>query len=356
MPRGPPRVLDMPPTPAPFDSAAALEARFADGLTAMLAGHGGLGVYILALANAAYDPALWSRLSPVLATRHAELVGGIAATLKRGGKLNEPDDDVMVFLKLAMIGFEHVGLAESRRAGSWQFTFNPVRALRPPRSSAQRFDRLLRPFDAAGFHFNKPFLAKELLWQGELAGKAARLLYNKFPFARLHGLLVPEPERQLPQWLSPEMHGWAWEVCSDSGIGALCLAYNSSGAGASVNHLHFQSFVQETPLALQDPCFVHNGGDTPYPLPCQRFADPAEAWLEIDRLHQQNLPYNLVYAKDCLHLVARLPQDHEALDAQCRGYGWSEMAGALTLFSRDAYAAIDAATFEGELARFAAAE
>ncbi len=344
------------PTPDPFDSAASLEARFADGLAAMLAGHAGLGVYILALANAAYDPALWVRLSTALAARHAELAGAIAATLRRGKKLNEPDDDTMVFLKLALIGFEHVRLAESRRVGPWQFAFNPVRALRPPRSSALSFDRLLRPFDAAGFHFNKPFLEKELLWQGELAGKAARLLYNKFPFARLHGLLVPDPQRELPQWLTPEMHGWAWEVCSGSAVAGLCLAYNSSGAGASVNHLHFQSFVQETPLALQDPRFAHNGGDVPYPLPCLRFVDPAEAWLEIDRLHQLNLPYNLVYAKDCLHLVPRVPQDHEALLAHCRGYGWSEMAGALTLFSREAYVAIDAEGFAGELARFAPAQ
>jgi hypothetical protein len=319
----------------------------------MLESHRGLGVYILVLANAAYDAGLWSRLAPALAARHAELAAGITESLRRGQKLTEPDDDVMVFLQLNMIGFDHLGLMESRRAGPWQVMFNPIRALRPPRVSGQQFEGVLRPFDPAGFHFNKPFLAKEILWEGELAGKPARLLYNKFPFARLHGLLVPEPLRTLPQTLTPELHGWAWELCAQSGVPGLCLGYNSTGAGASVNHLHFQSFVQTDPLPVQDPRFVHNGGSEPYPLSCQRFSEPADAWLELDRLHVQNIPYNLIYGRNCLHLVARLPQDSSKLDAQSRGYGWSEMAGALTLFSREAYDVLDASAFEAMLARFA---
>jgi ATP adenylyltransferase/5',5'''-P-1,P-4-tetraphosphate phosphorylase II len=231
--------------------------------------------------------------------------------------------------------------------------FNPIRALRPPRISGQKYEGLLRPFDASGFHFNKPFLAKEILWEGELAGKAARILYNKFPFARLHGLLVPEPLREMPQYLTPELHGWAWDLCTESGTPGLCLGYNSYGAGASVNHLHFQSFVQTNPLPLLDPHCVHNGGTQPYPLLCQRFSDPAEAWFQLDQLHQQNTPYNLIYSQGCVHLVARVPQDSDKLSAQSRGYGWSEMAGAVTLFSREAFESLSAMEFEAELANFA---
>jgi hypothetical protein len=339
--------------PAPFASLAALEQGFADGLAIMLDKHAGIGVYILVLANAAYDQALWSQLSPALARRHAELAAALTETLRRGQSLTEPDDDVLVFLKLEAIGFEHLMLMESRRAGPWDVMFNPIRALRPPRVSGQQFEGLLRPFEPAGFHFNKPFLAKEVFWEGDLAGKPARLLYNKFPFARLHGLLVPEPLREMPQFLTPELHGWAWDLCAQSGVPGLCLGYNSFGAGASVNHLHFQSFAQAHPLPAQDPRFVHNGGAVPYPLTCQHFDNPADAWLELDRLHQRNTPYNLIYSKECLHLVARVPQDSDKLNATSRGYGWSEMAGAVTLFSRDAYDGLDAEGFSGELARFA---
>jgi hypothetical protein len=210
----------------------------------------------------------------------------------------------------------------------------------------------MRPFDRAGFHFNKPFLAKEIFWQGELAGRAACMLYNKFPFARLHGLLVPDPLTELPQYLSESMHHWAWEVCTASGISGLCLGYNSQGAGASVNHLHFQSFVRAELLPVQLARFRHNGGNNPYPLPCQRVDDAATAWQRIDQLHQQNMPYNLIYSPGRMHIVERVPQDSASLGEACRGYGWSEMAGVVTRFSVDEYEAFSADAFADELASF----
>jgi hypothetical protein len=337
---------------SPFTSPAALEQGFADGLAKMLENHTGLGVHILVLANAAYDAGLWARLSPALAAHHDELAAGITDTLRRGHTPDEPDDDLLVFLKLHAIGHEHVKTLESRRTGPWDVMFNPIRALRPPRTSGVKFESLLRPFDPAGFHFNKSFLGKEILWEGELGNKPARLLYNKFPFARLHGLLVPEPIREMPQCLTPALHAWAWDLCAQSGVSGLCLGYNSLGAGASVNHLHFQSFVPASPPPMLDRRFAHNGGPRPYPLPCQRLTDPAEVWFELDRLHQQNTPYNLVYSKGCLHLVARVPQDSIRLNARCRGYGWSEMAGAVTLFSREAFEGLSEADFERDLASF----
>src|SRR5512135_339187 len=125
----------MPMLPSPFISLPALEQNFADGLAAMLENHRGLGVYILVLANAAYDPKLWARLSPALSARHAELAAALTDALRNGRKLAEPDDDVLVFLKLLAIGFDHLKTVESRRAGPWDLIFNPIRALRPPRIS-----------------------------------------------------------------------------------------------------------------------------------------------------------------------------------------------------------------------------
>jgi hypothetical protein len=340
-------------TAPPFASALALESSFADRLTAMLDTHRGLGVYILVLANAAYDASLWTQLAPALAARHTELARTLIDALRQGRKLNEPDDDILVFLKLHAIGFDHLQTLQSRRTGAWDILFNPIRALRPPRISGLQFSSLSCPFDPDGFHFNRPFLAKEIFWEGEMAGLPATLLYNKFPFAHLHGLLVPEPLRQLPQCLSPELHGWAWSLCAQAGVPGLCLGYNSYGAGASVNHLHFQSFVQTGPLPVQDARFAHNGGDVAYPLPCLRFTDPEAAWFQLDQLHQDNTPYNLIYSKNCLHLIPRVPQDSRKLSAQSSGYGWSEMAGVVTLFSREAFEGMRAEAFETELARFA---
>ncbi len=336
----------------PFASAPALERQFADGLGRMLEHHSGLGVYILVLANAAYEPGLWARLMPALSERHARLARSITEALRQGLQLADPEDDLMVFLKLHAIGFEHLRTVESRRSGPWHMMFNPIRALRPPRNSGQAFTGLQRPFDPAGFHFNKPFLAKEVLWEGALSGKPARLLYNKFPFARLHGLLVPSPLENRPQSLTPELHGWAWDVATQSQVSGLCLGYNSLGAGASVNHLHFQSFVQADPLPVEDARFAHNGGSEPYPVPCHRYTEADAAWLHLDQLHQDNQPYNLIYSRNGLYLIARAAQDSDSIAAHCRGYGWSEMAGALTLFSREAYDASHSAAFSADLAQF----
>lgn len=343
----------MSPLPPAFQSAAALEHRFAEGLAAMLEQHPGLGVYILVLANAAYDARLWAQLAPALTARHTALADRITHTLRHGQTLSEPDDDVLVFLKLHAIGLAHLESVQSRALDPWHVLFNPIRALRPPRISGLKFEALLRPFDAAGFHFSQPFLAREIFWEGELAGKPARMLYNKFPFARLHGLLVPEPQRTLPQFLTPELHGWAWALCAQTPVPGFCLGYNSYGAGASVNHLHFQSFVQAGPLPVQDPRFAHNGGALPYPLPCQRLTDATDAWFQLDQLHRQNIPYNLIYSQNSLHLVARAPQDSKQLSAPCRGYGWSEMAGVVTRFSREAFEGLSEGEFETELAGFA---
>ena len=337
----------------PFDSPHLLEQQFTEGLDAMLARHPGLGVYILVLANAAYDPALWAHLSPALAARHAQLADTLTRALRCGAALAEPEDDVMVFLKLHTIGFDQMGRRESRQDGPWLANYNPLRALRPPRSSRETFGGLLRPFDPAGFHFNRVFLAKEILWQGELCAEPVRLLYNKFPFARLHSLLVPQPAQELPQHLTAAWHAWAWAVCSRLGHAGQSLAYNSLGAGASVNHLHFQSFVQPPALPVLDAGFAHNGGQHAYPLPVTRFTDPDAAWAHIAGLHARAQPYNLIYTHGTVTCIARVPQDSAHLTEACRSYGWSEMAGAVTLFNRDDYANWRGAQLAEQLAGFA---
>lgn len=335
----------------PFSSLDALRQRFVAGLDAMLSRHDGLGVYILVLANAAQDPALWQPLREKLMLRHQRHAAAIKAALRCGGKLDAPEDDLMVFLKLMAMDlapeeFEQLQVSPVRRLGPWEVQFNPLRALRPARMSTAWVEGVMRPFDAGGFHFNKAFLAKEILWQGELAGKSARLLYNKFPFAPLHGLLVPEPESQRPQFLSPELHGWAWEIARQAGttIPGFGIAYNSYGAYASVNHLHFQTFVRDQPLPLQ-------GLDLAvYPLVAQRFDEPQSAWFQLDALHQQGRPYNLVYDVDGMIVVDRARQGDVPLQTWSPGFAWSEMAGAFSVGGREDYDGLTEAVIEQALA------
>lgn len=340
-----------------FSSRLELEQRFSAGLATMLDNHHGLGVYILALANALQDPGLWDRLREVLARRHHYLRDLITAMLREGRKLDEPEDDLMVFLKLLAIGFEHLAPVEQKRiadtnapgAPAWEAQFNPIRALRPGRMSDTRLEGLTRPFDPRGFHFNKPFLSREVLWEGELESKPARLLYNKFPFAPLHGLLVPEPARERPQFLTPELHGWAWEVAVTRGadIPGFGLSYNSYGAYASVNHLHFQTFVRERPLPAQEMT------DGDYPLARLFYTDMEAAWFQLDELHQRGQVYNLVYSIDGVLAIPRARQGEIPPEPWSAGFAWSEAAGAFPVVSREDYDGLDHGVLHAALARLA---
>lgn len=334
-----------------MQSITAFRAAFADGLARLLAKGEGLGGYILVLANAAQAPAQWQQLESRLEERHYHLAALVTSALRQGRILELPDDDLIVFLKLLAMGFGSVGITESRAAGPWEVTFNPLRALRPPRASQARVEGISRAFNAHGFHFNLPGLVQEVLWSGELLGRPARLLYNKFPFAELHGLLVPEPELELPQLLTPGRHAWAWEASEAlaRALPGFGLAYNSYGAGASVNHLHFHTFLRAKPLPLSRSHWAHNGGETAYPAHCLGFDDPIAAWAAIDRLHARAVPYNLVYLPGCLYLLARRPQGSYVAADWSTGHAWYEMAGGVTTFSRDAYDRLQAAAIEAEL-------
>ncbi len=338
------------PSESPFAHLDRLRQLFVSGLDAMLTQHPALGVYILVLANAAQDPTLWLPLRDKLLKRQREHAAAIKQALRQGGKLDVPPDDLLVFLKLlafdlAPAEFELLQVSPPRQLGRWEVQFNPLRGLRPARMSEARVNGISQPFDTAGFHFNKPFLAKEVLWQGELAGESARLLYNKFPFAPWHGLLVPAPEQQRPQLLTPETHGWAWRVAQEASAAmpGFGLAYNSYGAYASVNHLHFQTFVRDQPLPLQrlDP--------QSYPLALQRFSAVRDAWFHIDALHAAGTPYNLVYDRQGLHVVARARQGEIALQAWSPGFAWSEVAGVFSISSREAYEGLTEAVIDQAL-------
>jgi hypothetical protein len=329
-------------------SGDAYAHRFAEGLRQMLAAHEDLGVYILVLANAAQDEALWSALRPSLARRQQVLAARVVAALRDGRAPQSPEDDLLVFLKLHAIGFDHLHAGECRRAGPWELCFNPIRALRPARMSQAPAPGLMRPFDARGFHFDRPFLAREVLWQGDLAGQPARLLYNKFPFAPLHGLLVPAPALGLPQMLTPAWHGWAWEVASilGAGIAGFGLAYNSYGAYASVNHLHFQCFARA-------PLPVETAAAGAYPLPVHRCDDARTAWMLLDELHRDLVPYNLIYRAGHMVVVPRRRQGEVAPEPWNGGHAWSEVAGAFVVAARDDYQRLRAEDLHAALARLA---
>jgi hypothetical protein len=244
-----------------------------------------------------------------------------------------------------------VHATEFRRLEAWELQFNHIRAFRPARMTGEAVRGISRPFQAQGFHFNKPFLRNEVIWAGELTGMRVDLLYNKFPFVPLHGLLVPEREACLPQLLTRRHHAFIWSLCEnlERQLPGWGVAYNSYGAFASVNHLHFQSFIRQHPLPITEGHWRHNGGTRPYPLVCEVYETPDAAWERIETLHADRTSYNLIYLPGRLYCLPRRAQGSFAHAAWTSGFAWYELAGGFTAFNRTDYDALDGAAIESEL-------
>ncbi|RMG37089.1 MAG: hypothetical protein D6720_03785 [Gammaproteobacteria bacterium] len=341
--------------PSLFLDRESFQAAFVSGLECMLHRHDGLGVFILVLANASFDPLVQKRLRADLMRRFDQCSGTLRDALREGRRSPDASDDVDVFLRLMALGLEAVTPTRFRRVGPWRLQYNLVRALRPPRMAKTAVSSLRQPFDAAGFHFNKAFLRKEVFWEGDLLGWPARLLYNKFPFAPLHGLLVLDPAAERPQLLSEDAHRrvWALSECVGDRMPGFGAGYNSYGAYASVNHQHFQTFILEAGAGfpVESSHWRHNGGAQAYPVACTRHTDVDRAWSQLEELHLADQAYNLLYRPGCLYVLPRGFQGSYRHADWTGGFAWSELAGSITTFNEEEFEALDPETIEAEFAK-----
>ncbi|MEW8015460.1 MAG: hypothetical protein AB2807_11975 [Candidatus Sedimenticola endophacoides] len=337
----------------PFNDPERFRRVFERQLDQLLSDYDELGVYILVLANAGYDAVIWDDLHRHLEQKHAALARALDAEETGGLPVDGSPDDRSVFRKLMDLGFDNLQPTRLRGVAHWELQFNQLRAFRPARMTQERVVGISAPFDPKGFHFNRPFLRKETFWHGDLGGRECSLLYNKFPFVEMHGLLVPAPREQRPQLLTRPDHDYLWAVCEMLGrrLPGVGFGYNSYGAGASVNHLHFQMFLRSHPLPVADPGWRHNGGDETYPAHCYRFTDPAPAWDLLEQLHRREVSYNLVYLPGVLCCLPRSKQGSFDEVSWSGGFAWYEMAGGFTTFDQDEFEAIGAVQIDGALAR-----
>ncbi len=334
-----------------IQSRSIFEGHFTRGLEQMLTPNG-LGALILVLANATQQPALWAEFNRPLRQLFEQHAEWIRRALLAGRTLAATDDDLAVFLKLMVLGYESIRPTTTRTAEGWELQFNPLRALRPPRTAQQRLTTNWAPFNPEGFHFNRPFLRQESFWQGELAGRVVELFYNKFPFMDHHLLLVPEREHSAPQFLTEGDHLFIWQLAEQleptlEGIG---IGYNSYGGYASVNHLHAQLFIRPQPLPIERHHWLHNGGERPYPLPIETFTAAAPAWERLNELNQSGQSYNLLYRAGRLYLMPRRLQGSVPLPSWSVGTTWYELAGGTLCFNRDDYQLLTADDIATELA------
>ncbi len=308
--------------------------------------HDDLGVFILVLANASFDQHVHDYTHEALLKKYQQLAKKYRLLLQEGQLLSEPEDDILVFLKLMAMGINSIQQTEFRHTAddqndgiSWELQFNPIRSLRPARMSKTIVKDIYIDFNPDGFHFNKPFLQKESYWNGMLNGKHLAIFYNKFPFARFHSLLVPNKEDCLPQYLTYEYHKYIWQITEQlshnlPGIG---MAYNSYGAFSSINHLHFHLFIKDHPLPVSYPIWQHNGGPQAYPIHCKTFQSIKNAWQFISQLHEQNISYNLIYLANRLYCLPRRHQGTYPDATWSSGFAWYETCGGFTTFNHSQF-------------------
>ncbi len=120
-----------------------------------------LGAFILVLANAQQDSFLKSELSDGLNKTFSQLKNKFNAD-----DLNATQDDSDVFKQLLKMDLNKIATWQNKKCGDWDVVCNSIRKLRPARASTEILKSTYQGYDETKFHFNKPFLKPEVLWQG----------------------------------------------------------------------------------------------------------------------------------------------------------------------------------------------
>ena len=333
-------------------STLALQNVFAQNLAKMLSPDE-LGAFILVLANSMQNLQLQKALAPKLST--------IFSQLEPKYDIKCAPDDHSVFCALKSSGIsQHLSpnaVWTTRFVGEdnlWQCSYNPFRSLRPARASKATFTGLQQPFNEENFHFDKAFLRTEILSEETFEGTHLQVMYHKFPFISYHLLIVIDAAQHRSQHMDQQIHQITWELAShiEKNIPGFGIAYNSLGAGASVNHLHIHSFLNNVPLAIEKPIWRHNGGLRQYPLDTTRCKSMQQTWQLIDQLHQKNNPYNLLYRNKVCYVIKRKPQGSIKAPLWMPTPGWYEACGGFNLENRALFEKLSSDEIESGLSLF----
>ncbi|KAM5585483.1 GDP-L-galactose phosphorylase 2 [Rosa sericea] len=240
-----------------------------------------------------------------------------------------------------------------------------------------RVDKVLQPFDGSKFNFTKVG-QEEVLFQFEASedgevqfhpnapidveNSPSVVAINVSPIEYGHVLLIPRIFESLPQRIDRESFLLALYMAAEAGNPYFRLGYNSLGAFATINHLHFQAYylavtfpIEKAPTKkttsldvgvkiselLNYPVrgLVFEGGNTLEDL-SNSVSDACIC------LQENNIPYNVLIS-DCGKRIFLLPQCYaekqalgevraELLDTQVNPAVW-EISGHMVLKRREDY-------------------
>ncbi|PSR85311.1 GDP-L-galactose phosphorylase [Actinidia chinensis var. chinensis] len=129
-----------------------------------------------------------------------------------------------------------------------------------------RVDKVLQPFDGSKFNFTKVG-QEEVLFQFEASNdnevqffpnapvdvenSPSVVAINVSPIEYGHVLLIPSILECLPQRIDRESFLLALHMAAEAGNPYFRLGYNSLGAFATINHLHFQAYYLAVPFPIE---------------------------------------------------------------------------------------------------------
>ncbi|KAE8706551.1 GDP-L-galactose phosphorylase 1 [Hibiscus syriacus] len=240
-----------------------------------------------------------------------------------------------------------------------------------------RVDKVLQPFDGNKFNFTKVG-QEEVLFQFEASedgevqffpkapidveNSPSVVAINVSPIEYGHVLLIPRILECLPQRIDHKSLLLALYMAAEAGNPHFRLGYNSLGAFATINHLHFQAYYLAVPFPIEKAPtkkittlndgviisellkypvrgLVFGGGNT-----LQDLSDTVSDACIC--LQDNNIPYNVLIS-DCGKRIFILPQcyaekqalgevNSELLDTQVNPAVW-EISGHMVLKRRKDY-------------------
>lgn len=128
----------------------------------------------------------------------------------------------------------------------------------------------------------------------------------------------------------------------------MIIFFNSLHAGASVNHIHLQAVFHKQILAIEKAPVVERAGLRVldgYPAHGIVFdrqnVEPAEIWLHLTRLQENNTPFNLIFIGERICLIPR-NSTHEVVEEFPTGILASmELAGKIITVDEKLYDSIN---------------
>jgi len=209
------------------------------------------------------------------------------------------------------------------------------------RQTEFRMDNVCQSFDANKFNFTKA-KQEEVLFQFEMSlddftscyeekkiveSNASFVYINISPIEYGHVLLVPKVLQCIPQQMSTECLLTALHMSVEVHNPCFKIGFNTLGAYASINHLHFQGYFLNAPFPVERVETEYLVGHTnktdkelrvskllDYPVRSFAFelgSDLEELAREVSKacnvLERKNIPYNLLIV-DCGARVFLFPQ------------------------------------------------